>query len=139
MKRISHDEITYNGDEINFEDKPYTGVLFEVNVNGTLLYEGTIVAGYCQGLNRHWYSNGNLFNEGYYIRGMHHGMYKVWYENGKPKEQSMYEFGVAVARKRWDETGSLSKTMDIQFDKRTFNRNKKKLLEWVARHNLKIE
>ena len=84
-KRLSLDilENGKRGDVAYYEDKPFTGIGFEVNENSNLEVEIEYKDGFMDGISKLWWDNGNLKMESKYVNGKANGLFRVWHQNGQ--------------------------------------------------------
>lgn len=54
-----------------------------------------------------WDERGNLTSELSYLQGKRHGVVLEWYADGGKRAEWLYENGVLISVRSWDETGQL--------------------------------
>jgi antitoxin component YwqK of YwqJK toxin-antitoxin module len=97
--------------------KLFTGIAYTEFPNGQLETEIEYKEGAVCGLDREWYQDSTLEHEYHVKNGAAHGSSKAWHPNGKPKHEALYEFGIKIYEKKWNENGQLLKVYDIENDK----------------------
>ncbi len=66
-----------------FEDVLFSGEVYDVTSDGTLILECEIKDGKYDGVYRTWYENGQLYGETNYSNGKLNGIMKSWLEDGQ--------------------------------------------------------
>ena len=66
-----------------FEDVLFSGEVYNVTSDGTLILECEIKDGQYDGVSRTWYKNGQLSVESNFGNGKKNGVTKVWLEDGR--------------------------------------------------------
>src|SRR5262245_59820417 len=135
MLRISHDELQPSEDFmlLTYGGKPFTGVGFERDSNGTLLCEIEYVDGQRHGSTRDWFSSGRLKKEEQYKLGARHGVDREWDESGVLRSESEFELGVCLCRRRWDKSGALVENMKLDENSAQFATLKKLRTSTIGR------
>ena len=121
MLRVNADDLdeifTAGGSRIIvFDDKPLTGVAYEVNELGNLWSEQAYEDGVLSGVSKNWYLNGQLQSETEYRWNRVHGHNRKWFENGQLKSDAIVELGVVVREQVWDEQGNVVKEYHLGSD-----------------------
>jgi antitoxin component YwqK of YwqJK toxin-antitoxin module len=121
MLRVDADDLdeqfTAGGSRIIvFDDKPLTGVAYEMNELGNLWSEQAYEDGVLSGVSRDWYQNGQLQSETDYRWNRVHGHNRKWFENGQLKSDALVELGYIIRKQEWDEQGNLIKEYHIESD-----------------------
>ena len=93
--------------EGSFEDGKLEGVWTYWNQRGEKESEGTFKAGKGSGLWIFWHPNGEKFSEGNLIGVKKDGIWTYWSQNGKKESEEVYEDGVLVSVKEWNEDGTI--------------------------------
>ena len=74
-------------------NKPYTGDIYSIYVNGKKKLEGKYNNGIKDGLWIEWYKNGQKMEEEIYKNGEEDGKWTWWYKNGQKKEEGIFKGG----------------------------------------------
>jgi|SaaInlV_120m_DNA_3_1039746.scaffolds.fasta_scaffold26527_2 antitoxin component YwqK of YwqJK toxin-antitoxin module len=81
--KVLIDVLIDKGDEFfYYEDKPFTGVAFDVYPNGQLHSEFNFKNGKADGLAKYWYENGQLAELYTFKNGVRDGLFQIWTEDG---------------------------------------------------------
>jgi len=88
-----------------------------------------------EGTFREWYENGQLKREIDYRSGTKNGIFKLFWENGKPRRDDIFDNGVLVSGKCYDNTGRMVEYFDTD-SKAAFRFGKKAMIEFLS-ENLK--
>ena len=109
--RIDFDDegISFDGDLITYDEIPFTGVIYELNEAGQIVYEGNYLRGFTNGKVQFFYNDGRLESEHNAKRGLADGESREYYQNGNLMTLSISENGVCLERYSWDEDGTLVK------------------------------
>lgn len=128
---LNDDGIEFEGDGIVYNDELYTGIGYTLYNNGNLRTLAYYKDGFAFGICRSWYDDGQLSKEIELIHGQANGKETKWYHNGRIKSIAIYEFGIEVEYKKWDEEGVLcvSRTID-QNDSKGWYPHILKMREW---------
>ena len=97
----------YVDDALNFNEEPYTGVVFSEYPNGAVRQEIVYADGFPCGLCKAWYENGQLSKEWFAKRAAAPDRTTAWHENGTTKEVVIREHGIEIERREWDARGNL--------------------------------
>ncbi len=108
MDRVPYDRLDYPGEDglHYYRGKPFTGISYQER-NAVLASEQEYRQGLAWGRGRTWFPSGAVASEHHSVEGVFEGLRRVWYENGSLMSEEMFEFGICVWRKRWDEEGEL--------------------------------
>ena len=88
-------------------EKPITGVLYELHPNGNIANYCYYENGIKNGANVTFYENGDIESKGAMLYGTRHGL-TVWHhENGSVKSRITYKYGYVASSKEWDDKGGL--------------------------------
>jgi hypothetical protein len=101
-------------------DQPFTGIAYETYPNGQIKSDKSYFKGIQKGFEREWYSNGQLEHECGMEAGVADIFYKEWYINGQLKGDEIYENGIGIINKVWDEKGNLLSEEYLEQDKSSF-------------------
>jgi antitoxin component YwqK of YwqJK toxin-antitoxin module len=115
-ERINEELLDYDDDQSLHEGLPFTGIGYLEYPDRSLKKESIYVDGYEQGLCREWYPNKQLKREWTADHGTAVGEVKTWYEDGKIKSIALYEFGIEILFKEWDERGILTAKREIDIN-----------------------
>jgi antitoxin component YwqK of YwqJK toxin-antitoxin module len=106
--RVLYDDIDYTDDDLYvYDGKPFTGIGFEIEQDGTVVSELEFVQGKLHGMSRGFYSSGQLEEETPYVNGLKHGVEREWFESGVLRREAILEFDVLMRSKVWNEEGKL--------------------------------
>ncbi len=112
--RLQQNELEFTNDHLAFwKGKPFTGVIYDLHKNGKTWSEMSYVNGYQEGLTREWSESGNLLTTENWRSGYLHGIKQEWFIHGSQKRKAIYEFGILVNNKEWDDSGSLVQNFKI--------------------------
>jgi antitoxin component YwqK of YwqJK toxin-antitoxin module len=106
IKLDGQDEIFY------YNSQKYNGIIFE-NFNGNIASEFEIKNGVKNGIEKVYFENGNTENISEYKNGLLHGLTKNYYENGKLEEEAIFEFGICLSHKLYDENGNIKEEFTL--------------------------
>lgn len=109
LPRVLDEDLGYDGDVRLLNGKPFSGIGYHEYDNGQLEQENTYLEGLPDGLQREWHPNGQLKKESHAVRGLGSSKVTTWYENGQVQSIALYEAGVKIEHKEWDENGDLLK------------------------------
>lgn len=110
MQSVSFDDLLYEDDGMySHEGIPFSGVACDYFPDGRMRSATQFVNGHQEGVAKEWYSNGQIKFERMYLGDGLHGRSKEWHPNGQLKEESVYEFGICLESKEWDDKGLLIK------------------------------
>jgi antitoxin component YwqK of YwqJK toxin-antitoxin module len=107
MKRIPDSELDYPGDDGLYyhEGTPFTGIAYHLSRDGGIESEVEYQSGLGNGVGKNWFPSGALAAEYQASGGVYHGQRRQWHQNGRLASEEMYEHGICLRRKRWDEGG----------------------------------
>ena len=130
MQRVEYDDLDFDGmDFCTWNGMPFTGVAYELWPDGSPRAEQHYQEGREHGPGMEWYADGKRAESGEYRFGSGHGIQRKWWPNGMLKSQVTARFGQEVARKEWDERGTLTHESTLDPDSAAY----KRLLEIEAR------
>lgn len=92
---------------VTLHGSPFTGIAEAYYTNGCLRSRNEYLNGIEHGTQRWWFGNGQLSEEGEMCLNQHHGYHRVWYPTGKLKTEEVWEHGVMLEIREWDEHGTL--------------------------------
>ena len=104
MQRVRYNELDYPGEDglYYLGDQPFTGVA--ANYHGSRLTgETEFRDGTAWGVSRSWYPSGAPASEKQCVAGVFHGLCQEFDEAGRITLYEVYELGVCVWRRRWQE------------------------------------
>lgn len=87
--------------------RPFTGLTYELFDNGRISYYCYYVNGFPEGDLVKLYANGTICSISKMKRGQS-AEKAEWYQDGKIKEEGMYNCGICISSKKWDEQGNLT-------------------------------
>lgn len=82
---ISKEKLILNNGVLEFDEKPFTGILQNFFSNVQLQSEVVYIEGKKDGAEKQWFVNGALAIERFYEEGVKIGVHKAWWENGSHK------------------------------------------------------
>jgi antitoxin component YwqK of YwqJK toxin-antitoxin module len=101
-------QLDYASDGLYYLDRvPFTGVLECRSEDGTLEAEEEFRDGLLSGRKRAWHPGGGLELEAECALGAFHGRVRRWHESGQLASDAVYEYGIRVQGRAWDESGAL--------------------------------
>lgn len=114
ITRQNFEELDYDHEKnLNlFNGKPFSGIAFENNLDGTV-NEVMMVNGIENGICKEWYASGNIKSEGHLYNNIAHGIWWTWNKEGSLTKERIFEFGILVKEKIWDEQGELLSAFEI--------------------------
>jgi hypothetical protein len=112
--RIDANEIDFGDDYIyRLNGTPFSGIAFELDDRGNLLSELSFQDGSQTGSTKEWAANGTLVYDCCYLNGTKHGLQRRW-SDGKLVSEEVFEYGICVSRKCWDENGNLTEDFNLE-------------------------
>lgn len=119
--RVNEELLDADGDLVIFNEKPFTGTGFDPFPDGGgVEYETTYKNGLPHGFKRRWYTASKLCYEVACYNGLKHGDETHWYPNGSMKLRAIYEYGIKVASKSWNQEGQLESEFMLSPDSTNF-------------------
>jgi antitoxin component YwqK of YwqJK toxin-antitoxin module len=119
--RINWDDIEQDWEDfITLNDEPFTGIVYENWPDGTLRSETEIENGLRKGFDRNWYESGQPQAESYHDRSVKSGFSREWFENGQLKQEIIWEWGIMIQKRHWDENEKLISEYQITSDSLSF-------------------
>lgn len=85
----------------------FTGLAYELDSSGKLVYYGYYKDGFEEGENIYLYPNGSIESFSIMKRGRVFGEIREYFENGNIKSIIHSEYGIVLTKKEWDESGNL--------------------------------
>jgi hypothetical protein len=113
--RVSYEDLDYDGAVSTFEGKPFTGVAFEEDEDGSLA-EDQFAEGLASGLSRKWSLQRQLIEERQLLGGALHGTVREWSTHGLLLRHATYESGICLTDRRWNEAGELINDYQLPAD-----------------------
>lgn len=119
MLRIHYDDLEYDYENAleAFEGKPFTGVAFDEGPAGGR-HEVEFVDGLKNGVAREWAPDGTLIRERLLRGDALDGMSREWFPSGVLRKEGLYESGLCLREKEWDEEGRLVRDYALSADDR---------------------
>lgn len=105
--KIDIDEIDFDDYMYFHNDKPFTGVGFELSCDGKLISEMEFQKGLLSGISRDYYPNGVVQSEISYKNNGIHGPSKHWNESGELESEEIFECGICIERRIVQADGSI--------------------------------
>jgi len=119
---VLYDDLSNKGTEDNptmyFDGKPFTGVAFDVYINGELMYETSFKDGKIDGWQKAWSENNQLIYDGYIKDGLPIGLCRKWNEDGQLLSELNYTNEAFELNKRLLDIHNMSK---IQLNQQSVN------------------
>lgn len=108
MIRATSLELDYPGDGLMYlNDEPFTGFHTFCDDSGWECAEHEYRDGLLYGIKRMWWRPGLLELEAECKWGVYHGRVREWHESGHLAFDAMYEHGVKLRGKMWNELGEV--------------------------------
>lgn len=109
IMRVNSDDLDFSDSEccIAYEGRPFSGVAFELDLNGCLINEMSYLYGLKDGLTLSWYPSGAKKSECHFLKDVAHGRLTEWFESGKVKTEALFEYGYCLKQDVWNENGEL--------------------------------
>lgn len=108
LQRVEEEALDADGDLALYQGQPFTGIGFDPFPDGSGVgYEVHYLDGLPHGLKRGWYEADRLEYEIACFKGLKHGEEKHWFADGALKSRTVYEYGVKLESKTWDQQGQL--------------------------------
>jgi antitoxin component YwqK of YwqJK toxin-antitoxin module len=113
-RRINYDDL-YLEDNMRytFGGKVFTGIAFELYEDGSLRVEDTMVDGINEGASDQYFRSGRLQSKEQLHQRSLHGLCRYWYESGQLRAEKLYEHGVLIEDRVWNEDGKLVKDYQL--------------------------
>ena len=89
-----------------YEEKPYTGIVYEKHENGNIGLWGELKNGKREGVWTYWYSSGTKKRETTYVNNQKEGNTYYWHENGILAKTITFRANQNIDQKLWDITGT---------------------------------
>ena len=107
--RVSIDDVDdHLGDLVLYRSEPFTGILYELDIDGELLYEGEHTNGFPSGYSRVWWRPGILKSEIIYRhKNNPYSKSTEWYANGIMKELEERLESTLIRYQKWNDKGIL--------------------------------
>lgn len=113
MQRIDLEDPDVDFDDwqsLLYQGELFTGEVAEYAAGGRLIGLETYADGLVDGPSQAWYADGSRRSEGRTHHGHAVGEWQEWHPNGQPYRFSTFDGnGNVVARREWDEAGTLVK------------------------------
>lgn len=103
--KVQVDLLEEDGDLVLHQGSPFTGIAYELYLNGSPCHEASYRDGLPHGYWRDWYPSGQLKFESECLAGLKHGKTTRWYESGAVHIASEYEFGIETRYLEQSEQG----------------------------------
>jgi hypothetical protein len=107
VKRVLYEELDYPGDGLYYlGEAPFTGVVysgFEDEPDSQQEFRN----GLAWGFGMTWHGSGAVASDCQFEGGVYHGLRREFQEDGGLALLEVYEHGVCLWRRRWDEAGRL--------------------------------
>jgi len=115
MHRVPYADLEFR-DVMRRAGEPFTGIAFDQFDDGKLAFEIAYEQGIQSGPSREYFDDGRLATECTMRHGTFHGIKRAWHDTGQLAEETEYHIGLALRRKRWDESGAQIEDYAIEHD-----------------------
>jgi antitoxin component YwqK of YwqJK toxin-antitoxin module len=106
--RVNINDIECDGDRVVYQGESFTGILYELAIDGNLSYEEEHTNGFPSGYQRMWWEPGKLREEIiYYHPDRPDSKHTEWYLNGVMKELKESYNRTILRHQKWNERGIL--------------------------------
>jgi antitoxin component YwqK of YwqJK toxin-antitoxin module len=106
--RVTTSELEYPGDGVTyFKGERFTGFQVSRDDSGWECAEREYRDGLLSGARRGWHRPGVLALDADCAWGAFHGRVREWHESGLLASDAVYEYGIKVRGRAWDESGQL--------------------------------
>jgi antitoxin component YwqK of YwqJK toxin-antitoxin module len=103
-----------------WHDKPFTGIAREYRSDGSTVSDTEYLNGLQEGVARSYHPSGTLYSEDHFVNDGFHGLSREWNESGQLVREALYEHGILVSEKKWDESGCLMEDFTLTENDRLF-------------------
>ncbi|VTS06064.1 toxin-antitoxin system YwqK family antitoxin [Tuwongella immobilis] len=109
MNQVPDELLDYDEDlgVYTFNGEPFTGLAFQSGPGGWIRSDEEYRDGLPWGVSRTWHSSTQLASESRTVGGVWHGPRREWHPTGQLALEEELEFGIALRRRRWDESGAI--------------------------------
>jgi antitoxin component YwqK of YwqJK toxin-antitoxin module len=115
MEIVPVDQIDFADDYLfMYKGTPFTGVGREYTSDQVLVCEMTFSQGIREGPEKIWYPSGVIKEERSYRSSTLQGICRKWDPTGRLRHEDVYELGICLESKEWDEGGDLVSHFQIQ-------------------------
>lgn len=115
MKRVPNQSLDYREDDLYYhDDEPFTGVAYFLDKAGRLKAEHEYRNGMRWGISKGWQGGGAPDYEESWSQGLLHGLHREWSEIGRCVAEEMYEYGICLWAKRWDDAGEMIQETELK-------------------------
>jgi antitoxin component YwqK of YwqJK toxin-antitoxin module len=112
--RVHNDDTDCDGDMVLYQGKPFTGIVYELDIDGMVCYEGEHTDGFVSGYSRTWWKPGMLKSEIIYRQKNNpYSRSMQWYANGIVKELKEGLNGTRIRCQKWNEQGILIERWEV--------------------------
>ncbi|MCL2327901.1 MAG: hypothetical protein FWC39_05235 [Bacteroidetes bacterium] len=89
-----------------YEEKPYTGMVYEKYENGSIGLWGELKNGKREGVWTYWYRSGTKKRETTFVNNQKEGTTYYWHENGSLAKEITFRANQNIDQKLWDNSGT---------------------------------
>lgn len=115
VQRVNTDYIELSQEGVySWEGLPYSGVGYELTVDGALWSEMEFRNGIQHGTTREYFRSGRAKREAHYENSYLHGFVREWDESGTLQREEEYELGICLRRKVRGVSGDLVSCYEIK-------------------------
>ena len=115
--RVNSDDLDTDWTQILFQGQPFTGVGYDLHpVEGYVVTEQEYRRGFEWGWVREFSPDGRIESEHHREYAVTHGPFREWYPDGRLKAEGVYEHGIPLWEKQWDEAGALTRDWRLTED-----------------------
>ncbi len=107
-------QLQNNGTIYTYEEKPYTGTVYEKYDNGNIVCWGEMKDGKREGKWTYWYSSGVKKRESHYVNNQKEESTYYWHENGTLTKEIIFRANQNIDQKFWDSTGTRLKNPQFE-------------------------
>ncbi|MDR0941523.1 MAG: hypothetical protein LBM68_04780 [Bacteroidales bacterium] len=105
------------GDVYMFNEKPYTGIVYEKHENGSIGLVGELQNGKRENVWTYWYSTGVKKRETTYINNKKEGSSYYWHTNGTLAKEVTFRTNQNIDQKLWNNSSARLKNPQFEIFK----------------------
>ena len=114
-KRVPLSELEYPGDGLYYlGNEPFSGFVLFIAKDGRNKGYAEYRRGLRWGETRETYPEGTPMVEATFFKGVKHGHAREWHRNGQLAEDGEYEYGIALWKKTWSESGAIEQDYRLE-------------------------
>ena len=109
MIKVDYEQLEPSDDHLVlvYEEMPFTGIALEKSELGQMLTETSFVNGQRNGISKEWSDSNVLIREQHFVFDALHGQARQWHDNGQIWTEGLYELGICLHEKEWNECGEI--------------------------------